>query len=336
MSRKPIFTIVMACHNAGAYIDQAIASVLAQTFADWELIIVDDASHDDSLSCIKNASQKDPRIKYIQNEINLGPSIARNSAAHIATGEWLSILDADDVYLPEKLEKQYEIILNSKADIVLVGSGCYHIDHTGRRLQDYNYSNKSMPLKRALLSMRSFPPHSSLIYRKEAFLAVGGFNSNFIRSQDYDLWLRLINFGSFAAYSKPLIEYRVHSSNISNSSCTLAFTQVEYGIAATVCQLIRNGGFVDPSRTDHESWFEFVTFVADQVRQSGYKDFVFWKKNIKNDLLKSASLYGRLIIFSLAMYRSPSNVANLVQERISGCRLPAKIYKSWLKNKVGR
>lgn len=334
MADFPIFSVIMACHNAAPYVRQAISSVVGQTFSSWELIIVDDASQDDSLSYIKIASQADSRVRYISSEINMGAAAARNAAIEVAKGEWLAILDADDVYLPHKLEKQYEVIKGSKSNLVLVGAGCFHVNSEGVRSKEYNYSPNSEVLKNNLVSMLKFPPHSSLVYRKSSFLAAGGFNVRFARSEDYELWLRLSELGDFFAWPLPLIEYRLHSTNISNRQCPQTLTQVDYGVAAAVCHIIKNAGLSDPREFDEVYlWREFLDFVATFIKRSGYYEYIAWKDGIKSEIKKEASLRRRLKIYLFAACKSPVSVIRLAEERIFGCNLPGKIFSSWTKSK---
>lgn len=331
MSDAPKFSVIMACYNAAPYVRQAIASVVGQTFSDWELIIVDDASQDDSLFYIQKASLSDPRIGFITNDVNKGAAAARNAAIEIAKGEWLAILDADDVYLPHKLEKQFEIIQKSNSTLVLIGGGCFHIDSEGVRSKEYNYPSSTTVLKKDLQRMRKFPPHSSLVYRKSSVLEVGGFNVLFARSQDYELWLKLSERGDFTTCLLPLIEYRLHSTNISNKECVQALSQVEYGVAARVCHMIRNTGLADPSEVGNAYlWNEFLAFVATAVRQSGYYEYVVWKNNFKRDMWRSINLFNKLHIILLYFYQFPSGIVHLMREHIIGNRLPGYIFKSWI------
>lgn len=332
----PTFSVIMACHNAEAYISQAIDSVLAQTFTNWELIIVNDASRDDSLSYIESASRKDSRIKYMSTEVKLGPAMARNAAVEAARGDWLAILDADDIYLPNKLEKQYELTLADELNIVLIGAGCFQIDSRGTRKAEYNYPTSSSELKSNLLSMRKFPPHSSLIYNKAAFLKIGGFNRRFPRSQDFELWLRLSEVGDFSAYSKPLIEYRVHSSNITNSQCEMSLTQFDYAVAAAVCQIMKNAGHGDPRLWNDDLWQEYIQFVRNYTRQSGHHDLAAWKNRIKAKAENSERLLSKLLVFGNAAFNSPSNMIQLLKSRMLRTALPYKIYRSWMVAKGGQ
>ena len=135
----PFVSVIMASRNASKFNETAIQSVLVQTFRDWELIIVDDNSNDNSIAIINEYKKKDKRIRLISNLKTLGPAKSRNIALNLSKGKWISILDSDDVYFPLKLEKQIEIIKN-RPEVIFVGSGLVFIDKNGVYLSYYKYS----------------------------------------------------------------------------------------------------------------------------------------------------------------------------------------------------
>lgn len=110
MKEKPIISIITPAYNAAAYISAAIESVLAQTFSDWELIIVDDCSQDETASIVKTYVQKDERIQLLPLHENSGSAVARNTAMDHARGRYLAFLDSDDLWLPEKLATQLQFM----------------------------------------------------------------------------------------------------------------------------------------------------------------------------------------------------------------------------------
>ena len=108
----PLVSIITPCYNAAPFISQAIESVLAQSFGDWEMIIVDDCSTDNTDIVVGKI--KDPRIRYIKNEKNSGAAVSRNRALREANGRWVAFLDSDDLWKPEKLEKQIRFMTKKK------------------------------------------------------------------------------------------------------------------------------------------------------------------------------------------------------------------------------
>ena len=115
-------SIIMAAYNAEKTIRQAIESVLAQTYSDFELLIVNDCSKDQTQAIVEEYSQRDARVRLIVNPHNMGVSLTRMNGLNAATGEWIAVLDSDDAWMPEKLEKQIVLQKRTGADLLYTGS----------------------------------------------------------------------------------------------------------------------------------------------------------------------------------------------------------------------
>jgi len=267
----PFFSVIMASHNAARFIEDAIQSVLSQTIDSWELVIFDDASTDGSYEIALRFSLTDQRIKVFRLDTNRGAGYARNMAVEKATGKWLAILDADDIYFPDKLQRQQDFIkAYNGADLVLVGSGVDNIYSNSETKVTHSYPTSSLKLKSNLYRRAKFPPHSSLVYCASTFREIGGFNVRFLRSQDYDLWLRLSEKGEFASLDMPLVQYRIHVDGISLNSCVNGFTQNMYSAAANVNFQIVKMGLNSPSQND-ESFAALMELVRDLYVGSRYE-----------------------------------------------------------------
>lgn len=205
----------MATYNRGQYLGVAIDSVLAQDFNDWELIIVDDGSTDNT-SDILLPYLDDPRIKYFKNEKNLGICETRNRALKESIGEYIAVLDSDDVWLAkDKLSQQVDF-LDFNYDYALVGTGVIVIDEIGKEIKRYLNSEGSVAIKNNLLAKNLFA-HSSVLYRREMAIKMGSYPLKLNGIEDYDLWLRL---GSkYKLHNLPLysLGYRKHAGNISQT-----------------------------------------------------------------------------------------------------------------------
>jgi len=327
----PFISVITACHNAEPYVCAAINSVLAQSFENFELIFVDDCSTDKSLEAATLLSKKDDRIRIFKTDRKSGAGAARNIAIEYATGDWLAILDADDIWLPNKLQMQVELIQTNNADLVLAGTGCYHIDKSGLRIGRYVYPTHSHALKRNLYSRKKFPPHSSMIYRTSAVRKIGGFNQRFPRSEDYDLWLRLSEVGKYVSCALPLIEYRLHSTNISFQRSRYGFTQIEYGTAARVCQMLRNAGLIDPSTGDDpDLWKTFMEHIARVIHESGYQDYLVWKTEWKLSMQHTDNNFLKLLCSINTITTSPSLFLTFLMEQMRGVGLARKCFRSWI------
>lgn len=204
-------SVVMTVFNGSIFLRDAIQSVLTQTYSDFEFLIVNDGSTDDSLNIVEELSRKDSRIRVIDQE-NRGLPIALNRAIKESKGDLIARMDADDVALPDRFEKQLAAI--DKHALTLVGSGVYKISQTGANDGKRIYPAQHAEIS-AILPMRNCICHPTVVFRRDAFLSVGGYDANYQNCQDYDLWLRLIDQGRFCNLREPLLKYRRHNSRIS-------------------------------------------------------------------------------------------------------------------------
>lgn len=210
---NPKVSINMATYNRGQYLPEAIDSILRQDFTDWELIIVDDGSTDNTQEVIL-PYLRDERVKYFKNEKNLGICLTRNKALEKSSGEYIAVLDSDDVWLAnDKLSQQIDF-LDFNYEYALVGTGVVVIDEKGKELKRYVNPEGSVPIKNSLLAKNPFA-HSSVLYRREIVLKLGAYPLNLNGIEDYDLWLRLGK--KFKLHNLPLYDlgYRKHPNNIS-------------------------------------------------------------------------------------------------------------------------
>ena len=176
--KPPVVSVITPTYNRAAYIGDAIESVLAQTYQDWELIIVNDGGTDETEAVIKPYRVGDPRIRYI-TQTNTGVSGARNRALREARGRYAAFLDDDDRWLPEKLARQVAY-LEQHPEIGM----CYARATPG-------FSPTSFP--GLLRPFQSILP-STVVARREALVAIGGFNETPKIQEDYDCWLRLAQY----------------------------------------------------------------------------------------------------------------------------------------------
>jgi len=210
----PRVTVFMAVYNAERYLGQAIDSVLAQSFADFELLVVDDGSTDRSLEII--LAYADSRIRVVRNEINRGVAYRRNRALPLARGEYVAVLDADDFALPERLQVQVDY-LDEHPDICLVGSACQVINEDGNVETIWHVPTNPLTL-RWLLLFGDGIAHSTVMFRREQALAIGGYDPTMLWAQDTDLYTRLVAAGyQLVNLERPLVQWRRHPKSWSNS-----------------------------------------------------------------------------------------------------------------------
>lgn len=262
---EPVITVVMSCYNASPYLARAIESVLSQTYGGYEFIAVNDGSTDGTLDILRRYASKDPRI-IVLDKAHTGLADSLNAGLRGARGRWIARLDADDVALPDRLAKQVAF-LQENPSIVLLGTDCVWTDARGRQTARYRYPSHHRDLVRHMELDRSPFHHSSVLFEKDAALALGGYNRRFAWAQDLDLWLRMSEQSPIACLSEPLVRIRRHGEQISD--CDGGRTQLTYGMAARVCHFVRMRDVVDPSSQNDADWERFLEWLVLRVEQAG-------------------------------------------------------------------
>ncbi len=196
----------MPAYNSERYITESVLSVLGQTLRDLELIIVNDASTDKTAEIIDEYARLDSRVKAIHNKTNLQPAISRNKALAEAKGEYIAVLDSDDICLPDRLKVQ-SIFLDKNPEISLVGCGAQIINSKGEVTGRKQPTSTMYKLKFELLTKNPII-HSSVMYRKSAMNEVGGYDKNYLHSEDYKLYSVLIKKQGVTNLQDILIKYR--------------------------------------------------------------------------------------------------------------------------------
>lgn len=201
-------SIIMPVYNNQDYIKEAIESIIAQSFKEWELIIINDASTDNTPNIIK--SYKDKRIKNITNFKNEGVAASLNKGLKIAEGEYIARIDSDDICLPNRFELQIEF-LDNNPKTVIVGSNAEIINYSGDVLSITDLPTTDIDI-RNMLFVRNPLIHPSVMFRKKILDKTGNYNVKFNGAEDYELWFRMLKFGKAYNFKKPLIKRRVHDN----------------------------------------------------------------------------------------------------------------------------
>lgn len=209
-------SVVIPVRNGEKYLSQAIESVLAQTYRDLELLIVDDGSTDGTAAIIKRCADRDPRIRCLTQE-NRGVAAAGNRGLEEARSEWAARLDADDAFLPEKLERQVAL-LDRNPDAKIVGTLACFIDHAGRPLGLVGTEGPFTPAEFFRLVREDRPIYfvnSSTLMHRETVLSLGGYRDAFAPAEDVDLWIRMAEKGHLMLkVPEPLLLYRMHGESL--------------------------------------------------------------------------------------------------------------------------
>ena len=213
----PLVSVNMPVYNGEKFIGQAIESILAQTYPHFELVIVDDGSTDGTLRVIEGYA--DARIRVVRNPRNLGLSLTRNRGIEASRGEYIAILDSDDVALPERLAEQVAF-LEANPGFGLVGSWAQPVNRTGTPAGpawELPATPESIP---SILLFHNYFVQSAVMLRKSA-LPAPAYRTDFPPAEDYDLWVRISRHHKTWNLPKVLVHYRQHDSNISREKASV-------------------------------------------------------------------------------------------------------------------
>jgi glycosyltransferase involved in cell wall biosynthesis len=202
----------MGVWNGAPQVREAVLSVLSQTMADLELIVVDDNSTDATPGIL--ASFRDPRLQVLRRARG-GLTSALNAALRLARAPLVARLDADDVALPERLERQLAF-LSAHPDVGLVGTAAREVDAAGRDVAIVRPPADDADIRRALIRRNPFV-HSSIVMRRSALEQAGGYDEAFPVAQDYDLWMRMSRVTRMANLQEPLVVRRLTPGRVSEA-----------------------------------------------------------------------------------------------------------------------
>lgn len=254
--RNIVVSVVMPVYNQEKYVQDAIESILNQTFQDFELIVVNDGSDDNSES--KILSCRDERIVYVRNEENQGNYPARNIGIAKAKGRYVAVMDADDLAFPTRLEQQFTYLENHR-DLCVVGSGFTFSD----TLRKCRHPLGDEEIRLALLDRNSFM-HASLMIRMEALRELGGYNEAYRYASDYDLVCRLVLYGKVENLPDILMIYRCHPDQISQKRMRLQQMYAEqirthYRLSFSECYGGTSFGYLDAHSLRDEELGKIIT-----------------------------------------------------------------------------
>lgn len=217
---RPLVSVITPCYNGAVYIADCIKSVTAQTFDDWEMLIVDDCSIDDSACIIKEYAAKDARIKYFRTEKPSGsPSIPRNLGIEKASGNYIAFLDCDDLWLPDKLEEQYRFAVANRYDFVF--SDYEKVNSCGDRSQRVVKARPEVTYWDVLES-NEIPCLTVMLSRN----VVGDIRFRSIPKEDWGFWMEILRRGQ-VAYNTGIVHalYRVTPSSRSSNKFAMVRNQ---------------------------------------------------------------------------------------------------------------
>lgn len=210
-----LVSVIMPVYNAGNFLPEAIESILGQTYKNFEFIIVDDGSTDNSLAIIKGYGRKDKRIKVFKNKRNLGVSATANFAISKSKGKFLARMDADDISIPDRLEKQVEFLLKRK-EIVAVGGQCVVIDKNGDIIGEKRFPLKSNQLKEMIFWAAPIQQPTIMINKGKLPKAFVWYSPKCKSAEELDVLFRLLKYGKLANLADWVLQYRYLPNSLSH------------------------------------------------------------------------------------------------------------------------
>jgi glycosyltransferase involved in cell wall biosynthesis len=241
----------MVAYNSEGYIYSAISSIMNQTYTNWELVIINDGSTDKTASIINMFHDK--RILIYNNECNKGISYSRNKALSLSSGEYIAVLDSDDIAIKNRLENQVKYLQND-SNVSLVATSTAHIDEDSNIIYTPSSIDMNSELIHAHLLFANCIYHSSVMMRK-CLLPANAYNIDCHVSEDFDLWVKLSRSTKLCFMSEIFTLYRVHTSSTSQSNNKIVS---QYSISNVLNQTNAIG--LTMSDQQFELWLNFLNF----------------------------------------------------------------------------
>ena len=210
---NPKVSVVLPCYNAGKYIEQAVRSMMVQTYRNLEIIIVDDCSADESADVLKRLAMEDSRIMVLHNETNLKIVACLNKAIDIASGKYIARMDADDISMPDRIAKQIAF-LEANENIAACGCNYIIIDEVGNKTGKVLFESTPDLLKPELLFFSALA-HPAVTLRTAAAKEAGLYKPGMVPAEDYEFWLSIAEKFEMANLPEYLLLYRWHGNNVS-------------------------------------------------------------------------------------------------------------------------
>lgn len=318
----PEISVIIPVFNAASFLHESIESILNQTFSDFELIILNDKSTDESLEIIKKFQAKDNRIIIIDKEQNVGPANLRNEGINAAKGTYIALMDADDIALPTRFEKQIEVLKNNP-EIGVCGTWFTFFGSKKDKIIKHNTNPDAIKVS-FLHSCNIGNP--TVMFKKEV-LGDLKFDNDYVPVEDYDLWSRLLAKTNFYNIPESLLKYRQHNNNISKTKIDNVNRSVK---KVKVNQLVALE--INPADPKIDFYLNAVSFkkglsseeiietinaskfLLSQNKKLGYFNHEIFKKHISKNLIRIIRNAGS---YKLSFYKYLKNNESTLFQKIN-------------------
>lgn len=310
----PLISVVIPVYNGEKTIRETIESVLNQTFSDFELIVINDGSQDSTLEIVSTI--QDPRIKVFSYP-NAGLSASRNRGIQLASGEYIALIDADDLWTPDKLEAQLTA-LQANPQAAVAYSWTDFINESNQFLRRGCYVSVNGDIYANLLVVNFVENGSNPLIRKQAFTEVGSFDKSLGNAADWDMWLRLAARYHFVAVPLPQVLYRQSSQSMSSKIDLLASECLKviergYARAPESIQYLKKQSLTNI--------YKYLTFKALEGQPDKHRGLTaarfFWQVIINDpELLRKRFTWKMLLKILLWVFLPPQRVQRLMKTRL--------------------
>jgi len=239
--RRPLISVAMSVFNGADFLAEAVESILSQSFRDFEFVIVDDGSSDETAEILEGYQRKDRRIR-VWRQGNKGLIASLNRACALAQGKFVARMDADDIALSDRLERQVAF-MQEHPDIAVVGGAIELIDSAGKSFGFEYPPQTDQEIKRALLRGDCPFSHPTVMMRAEVVASLSGYRPIVLDAEDFDLWSRIADGHKLANLTVPVLKYRRHPKQISIQKFKQQALSV---LAARTAAATRRRGLPDP------------------------------------------------------------------------------------------
>ena len=332
MTQIPLVSVVIPCYNAEKWIDQAATSILSQSIAQIEVILVDDGSNDGTLRKLQALACRDERIRIVKKD-NTGIADSLNRGIAESRAPWIARLDSDDIADSERLERQLKY-LSENPNTVLLGSGFVETNEALVPIRVHSYPQSHRSLVSRLERSKGFFPHSSVIFNRLAYQEVGGYNPRILRAEDRMLWLDLSCIGKIACINIPLVSVRKHSGQISHDQG--GRRQFVDSTTATVSYFLRLMGQGNlPRDLTDKMWKEFYSWIDTHPSvQAAFGRRQIWGTARQQYFKAAGGVLGGVSFLRSIMH--DGQVAQLLLEKLVGTRLGEALAHAWIRSKSVR
>ena len=300
-------------------------SVIGQSFTDIELVIVDDGSADGTADIVERFRAKDRRVRSLR-KANSGIADSLNQGIELARGHWICRLDADDIAMSDRIEKQLSLAA-AHPSAALVGGDLVTINSEGNAVRRYRYPTTHDQLVKQLVNGGRFFAHSTTMFRRDLALAVGGYRPRISRAEDHDLWMRLADVGTLHGVGTEVVRYRLHDEQTSYHDGGIR--QALDKLVAVCSYHLRHLGEPDPVEGSEAEFAAFRALVEQRAEAFRHFDLI----SLRVGLAKNRRTVGTNAVLSGLLrtgLSDPDLLLRLILLMFGANRISDKIARDWI------